>query len=476
MEPTASLENRKCPIHKKVLEYYCLEDATCVCVSCCLIGEHRGHQMESLHETAEKNKEKMQNILGRLISERKKNKNKSQSLQEESGKLEDTIAGLTGETTVLFIGVREQLETLEKQVLSQIRRSGDKVKEIYSCLKTHLEIKMEELSRKVGHIEELSRKVGHIEELSRKVGHIEELSRKVDHIEELSRKAGYIEELSRKAGHIEKLSRKAGHIEELSREAGHIEELSRKVGHIEELSRKVGHIEELCATMDPLAILKGWDSGGDDEEKSDVDCNNFSKINKSVKEASEGDDEGDNDHNDEDNEEDDDVEDYDDDDEGDEVDDESSVAGEYGLIFATIHTGLDEVVIWAKRQCKAEEASHKSLDVDMISNTLLDVKTAGNIIAIPGDGKAMTFSNICSAVLNLAVALPIFGHKMETVAIRDTGHWDYISRHALQGDRKRVETGHLHPPPRGERARARQGTRESRRTEEIARGPRPEPE
>uniref|UniRef100_A0A8C5Q032 Uncharacterized protein n=1 Tax=Leptobrachium leishanense TaxID=445787 RepID=A0A8C5Q032_9ANUR len=50
MEPTASLENRKCPIHKKVLEYYCLEDSTCVCVSCCLIGEHRGHQMESLHE------------------------------------------------------------------------------------------------------------------------------------------------------------------------------------------------------------------------------------------------------------------------------------------------------------------------------------------------------------------------------------------------------------------------------------------
>uniref|UniRef100_A0A8C5M6J8 Uncharacterized protein n=1 Tax=Leptobrachium leishanense TaxID=445787 RepID=A0A8C5M6J8_9ANUR len=46
MEPTASLENRKCPIHKKVLEYYCLKDSTCVCVSCCLIGEHRGHQME----------------------------------------------------------------------------------------------------------------------------------------------------------------------------------------------------------------------------------------------------------------------------------------------------------------------------------------------------------------------------------------------------------------------------------------------
>uniref|UniRef100_A0A8C5MPS3 Uncharacterized protein n=1 Tax=Leptobrachium leishanense TaxID=445787 RepID=A0A8C5MPS3_9ANUR len=34
--------------------------------------------------------------------------------------------------------------------------------------------------------------------------------------------------------------------------------------------------------------------------------------------------------------------------------------------------------------------------------------------------------------LNLTVAVPIFGHRRETSAIRDTEHWGYTSRHALQ--------------------------------------------
>ncbi|CAN2390691.1 RING [Pristimantis euphronides] len=39
--PSTSLENRKCSVHQKILEYYCTEDATCICVSCSLAGEHR---------------------------------------------------------------------------------------------------------------------------------------------------------------------------------------------------------------------------------------------------------------------------------------------------------------------------------------------------------------------------------------------------------------------------------------------------
>uniref|UniRef100_A0A8C5QCR1 Uncharacterized protein n=1 Tax=Leptobrachium leishanense TaxID=445787 RepID=A0A8C5QCR1_9ANUR len=66
-EPTTSLENRKCSVHKKVLEFYCCEDAACICVSCRLDGEHRGHQVETLSEASEK-KEKLRNILQKLTT------------------------------------------------------------------------------------------------------------------------------------------------------------------------------------------------------------------------------------------------------------------------------------------------------------------------------------------------------------------------------------------------------------------------
>uniref|UniRef100_UPI003AAB1332 uncharacterized protein n=1 Tax=Centroberyx gerrardi TaxID=166262 RepID=UPI003AAB1332 len=38
----------KCPQHGKMLEYYCLDDLTCVCVSCAIEDQHRLHNMKTL--------------------------------------------------------------------------------------------------------------------------------------------------------------------------------------------------------------------------------------------------------------------------------------------------------------------------------------------------------------------------------------------------------------------------------------------
>lgn len=46
-EPTALCGANKCPQHGKVLEYYCLDDKTCVCVSCAIEDQHRLHNMKT---------------------------------------------------------------------------------------------------------------------------------------------------------------------------------------------------------------------------------------------------------------------------------------------------------------------------------------------------------------------------------------------------------------------------------------------
>ncbi|XP_077341374.1 E3 ubiquitin-protein ligase TRIM39-like [Lithobates pipiens] len=55
-DPTTTPENRKCPVHKKILEYYCTEDSACICISCVITGEHRGHQLKTLEEAFMKKK------------------------------------------------------------------------------------------------------------------------------------------------------------------------------------------------------------------------------------------------------------------------------------------------------------------------------------------------------------------------------------------------------------------------------------
>ncbi|XP_063283193.1 E3 ubiquitin-protein ligase TRIM11-like [Pelobates fuscus] len=154
-EPTTSLGDRKCSVHKNVLEYYCSEDAACICVSCSLAGEHRGHAVETLNEASEKKKEKLRNILQKLNLKREEAEKRVQSLQELRREVSDKAAGVTEEVTALIRGIREQLEALEQRVLSEISRQEEQVSLRVLDLIRQLEIKKEDLSRKMGHIEEL---------------------------------------------------------------------------------------------------------------------------------------------------------------------------------------------------------------------------------------------------------------------------------------------------------------------------------
>uniref|UniRef100_A0A8C5QLJ6 Uncharacterized protein n=1 Tax=Leptobrachium leishanense TaxID=445787 RepID=A0A8C5QLJ6_9ANUR len=140
---------------RKVLEYYCCEDAACICVSCSLAGEHRGHQVETLNEASEKKKEKLRNILQKLTPQREEAEKRVQNLEELRRQVQGKAAGVTERVTALIRDIRKQLEALEKRVLSEISRQEEQVSLRVSDLIRQLEIKKEELSRKMGDIEEL---------------------------------------------------------------------------------------------------------------------------------------------------------------------------------------------------------------------------------------------------------------------------------------------------------------------------------
>ncbi|XP_075131294.1 E3 ubiquitin-protein ligase TRIM39-like [Leptodactylus fuscus] len=154
-DPSTNLEKRKCPVHKKVLEYYCTEDAACICVSCSLAGEHRGHRVEMLDEASEKKKEKLRNVLQKLITKREKTEERVQSLEESRRKAQEKASGKAERVTALFIDIRRRLDDLEKKVLSEISRQEEQRSLSLFALIQKLEIKKAELSMKMRHMEEL---------------------------------------------------------------------------------------------------------------------------------------------------------------------------------------------------------------------------------------------------------------------------------------------------------------------------------
>ncbi|CAI9617334.1 unnamed protein product, partial [Staurois parvus] len=120
-------------------------------MSCYVIGGHKGHEMESLDGASEKKKETLRNVLQKLLTKREEMEERVQSLQEHRREVEEEEAGDTKRVIALFIDLRRRLEDLEMRVLREISGRAERV----SIFIRDLEIKKEELSRKMRDIEEL---------------------------------------------------------------------------------------------------------------------------------------------------------------------------------------------------------------------------------------------------------------------------------------------------------------------------------
>ncbi|XP_069840531.1 E3 ubiquitin/ISG15 ligase TRIM25-like [Dendropsophus ebraccatus] len=154
-EPTGSFFSKKCPIHKKVLEYYCPQDAACLCVSCCLVGKHRGHQVELLDEASEEKKKKLRKYLDELNCENTAIYTRVQNLLDYKKNIKKKVSGKRKKVSKLFMNVKKQLEMAEKKALSEISRQEQKFMSRISDLIKKLEIEEDELSRKMHHLEEM---------------------------------------------------------------------------------------------------------------------------------------------------------------------------------------------------------------------------------------------------------------------------------------------------------------------------------
>ncbi|XP_044153205.1 E3 ubiquitin/ISG15 ligase TRIM25-like [Bufo gargarizans] len=154
-EPGIALNTRKCVVHKKILEYYCSEDSTLICVSCRLQGEHGGHQVESLDKASEKKRSQLFKILQQLeskISEMKKN---VQSLEERKRNIHYKATRTTKDISAMFGDIRRQLEDLEKRVLMEVSRQEEQALLTASDLIRQLEMKKDGISASMRHTEAL---------------------------------------------------------------------------------------------------------------------------------------------------------------------------------------------------------------------------------------------------------------------------------------------------------------------------------
>ncbi|XP_044131184.1 E3 ubiquitin/ISG15 ligase TRIM25-like [Bufo gargarizans] len=155
IEPTVLFLHRKCSTHKEVLKYYCPMDAACICVSCWVAGDHKGHDVQLLDVASEKEKEKLRKYLEELNPQKAEIQTKLQNLQDRQRNIQEKASDKRKNVRKLFMDIKEQLEMAEKKALSEISRQEEKIVSQISDLIKKLEIEEDELSRKMRHVEEM---------------------------------------------------------------------------------------------------------------------------------------------------------------------------------------------------------------------------------------------------------------------------------------------------------------------------------
>ncbi|XP_072259697.1 E3 ubiquitin/ISG15 ligase TRIM25-like [Pyxicephalus adspersus] len=167
VHPTMSLANRKCSVHKELLKYYCNEDSTCICVTCCLAEEHMGHKVEPMIDASEKKKKELKTILQELNSKEEQLYKQVEILQKYRKNMKKKFTTEACKIASVFDELRRQIDDLENKVLSVIGREDEQALMPINDLIEKLEAKNSELCQKIYTIEELCNSHDSIEVLKK---------------------------------------------------------------------------------------------------------------------------------------------------------------------------------------------------------------------------------------------------------------------------------------------------------------------
>ncbi|XP_066441997.1 E3 ubiquitin/ISG15 ligase TRIM25-like [Eleutherodactylus coqui] len=155
IEPTSSMDTKKCPAHKRILEYYCYKDSACICVSCKLIGNHKEHDVGSLKEASTKKLGMLMKQLQGLSSNKKQSDTRIQRLQNHKTKVEESATDITKRVVNLFKEMKGKLDVLEQTVLSEVTQQKEEISLVVTDLLHHLELEKDSLTKKILHFQTL---------------------------------------------------------------------------------------------------------------------------------------------------------------------------------------------------------------------------------------------------------------------------------------------------------------------------------
>nr|WIM57146.1 TRIM protein 50 [Xenopus laevis] len=155
MDTTASLDRRKCPVHQEYLKYYCLDDCTCICPSCIILGDHRQHKVTLVTNILEEQKDDLQRVINQLKSKEKEMQEICHQTRRHRKDNKAKSARSKKKMRKMFSAIRTQLKVVELQVLGEITRQNKEDADRFSDRIKKLKQRKSAISKKIADIQGL---------------------------------------------------------------------------------------------------------------------------------------------------------------------------------------------------------------------------------------------------------------------------------------------------------------------------------
>ncbi|XP_040193147.1 E3 ubiquitin/ISG15 ligase TRIM25-like [Rana temporaria] len=121
-DPASSLKPHKCPDHNELLKYFCIQDSSPLCTRCTMNNKHKGHDLELLSEAGDKKRLRLCDFVKKLTTKTENTENIRCKVENYKRGMLDKADVMKDRVVDLFGGIREQLNTLENEVLAEINQ------------------------------------------------------------------------------------------------------------------------------------------------------------------------------------------------------------------------------------------------------------------------------------------------------------------------------------------------------------------
>ncbi|XP_037621720.1 E3 ubiquitin-protein ligase TRIM39-like [Sebastes umbrosus] len=161
IDPVENLEGRMCTKHDKLLELFCKNDQTCVCMLC-LVLDHKVHDVVPLKEEYEGKKAELGKTEAEIQQMIQKRRLKIQEIKHSVDLSEEDADREIAEGVQVFTALKESVERGQANLINTIKEKQKTTEKQAEAFIKELEQEISELTKRKTEVEQLSRSEDHL--------------------------------------------------------------------------------------------------------------------------------------------------------------------------------------------------------------------------------------------------------------------------------------------------------------------------